>query len=95
MTTIYRGDDTDAFGKTCMTIYLNGAEGKTISKAIFRCGSIQKSYTRPTFPLVVNFSAQETAQLYNENECYLQVFDSKGRRKTCIGELVLTTQSST
>ena len=95
MTTIYRGDDTDAFGKTYMTIYLNGAEGKTISKAIFRCGNIQKSYTRPTFPIVVNFSAKETEQLYNENECYLQVFDIKGRRRTCKGELVLTTQSST
>jgi hypothetical protein len=95
MTTIYRGDDTDAFGNTFITIYLNGAEGKEISKAIFRCGDIQKSYTRPTFPIRVNFSAQETAKLYKENECYLQVFDRKGRRKTCKGELVIPTKSST
>ena len=42
MITIYRGDDTDAFGKNYITVYLNGAEGIDISKAIFRCGNIKK-----------------------------------------------------
>ena len=52
MTTIYRGDDTDAFDDTKITIKLKGADDIQISKAIFRCGNVQKSYTRPVFPLV-------------------------------------------
>ena len=94
MTTIYKGDDTDAFDSTKITIKLKGADSIQISKAIFRCGNIQKSYTRPVFPLVVNFTSQETERMWDENECYLQIFDTKGRRQTCRGDLTIRTQAT-
>lgn len=93
MTTIYRGDDTGAFDKNFITITLKGLEGKIISKAIFQCGPIQKVYTRPQFPIVVNFSSTESERMYEDADCYLQVFDEKGRRITSASTLkVKTTQ---
>ena len=87
MTTIYKGDDTNAFGQNFIRIDLEGADGYTISKVIFQCGPIQKVYTRPQFPIYVNFSHNESKRLYQDSVCYLQVFDEKGRRQTCQGTL--------
>ena len=94
MTTIYKGDDTNAFDSNKITINLKGAEGIQISKAIFRCGNIQKTYTRPIFPLDVIFTSNETSRMWDENECYLQIFDTKGRRQTCIGNLTIRTKAT-
>lgn len=90
MTTMFKGDDTDAFGQNFIKISLKGAEGQTISKVIFQCGPIQKVYTRPTFPIYVNFTHNESSRLYHESVCYLQVFDEKGKRQTCEGTLNFT-----
>lgn len=93
MTAIYKGDDTDAFGQNFITIDLVGAEDKVISKVIFQCGPVQKVYTRPKFPIQVNFSTNESRRLYQESVCYLQVFDEKGRRQTCEGSLNFTAKA--
>lgn len=93
MTTIYKGDDTNAFGQDFIKIDLTGAEGYTISKVIFQCGPIQKVYTRPQFPIYVNFTHNESSRLYQESVCYLQVFDEKGRRQTCEGTLSFTAKA--
>lgn len=83
MTTIYRGDDTGAFDKNFITIRLTGLNDKIISKAIFQCGPIGKTFVRPEFPIVINFTSAESSRLYEDTECYLQLFDEKGRRQTC------------
>lgn len=90
MTTMYKGDDTNAFDQNFIKIDLVGASGYTISKVIFQCGPIQKVYTRPQFPIYVNFSHAESSRLYQDSVCYLQVFDEKGRRQTCEGTLNFT-----
>lgn len=93
MTSIYKGDDTDAFNDNFLIINLKGSEGYIISKVIFQCGNIQKVYTRPQFPIYVNFSHAESERLFQESTCYLQVFDEKGRRKTCEGSLSFTAKT--
>lgn len=93
MATIYKGDDTDAFGKNLITINLNGADGLTISKIIFQCGEIQKSFIRPKFPITIDFSSDESIRLDEDSVCYLQVFDEKGRRQTCSTTLAFKTVS--
>lgn len=92
MTTIYKGDDTNAFGQNFIKIDLVNASGYTISKVIFQCGPIQKVFIRPQFPIYVNFSHVESQRLYQLSECYLQVFDEKGLRQTCKGTLTFTAQ---
>lgn len=90
MTSIYKGDDTNAFGQDFIKINLKNAGDYTISKVIFQCGPVQKVYTRPQFPIYVNFSHNESVRLQKESTCYLQVFDEKGLRQTCEGTLTFT-----
>lgn len=94
MTTIYKGDDTNAFGQNFIKINRpQNSEGYTISKVIFQCGPIQKVYTRPQFPIYVNFSHDESKKLQTISECYMQVFDEKGLRVTCSGTLTFTAKA--
>ena len=86
MTTIFKGDDTGAFGNTFITVNLEEA-GYAISKAIFVCGCIKKEYTSPSFPLTINLSTEETKKLNMSNACYLVVYDSEGKQATCEGTL--------
>ena len=90
---IYKGDDTGAFGNQFITINLDNPDEYIISKAIFICGCFQRTYKNPIFPLVVNLSSEETAQLKSTNICYLVVFDEEGRQKTCKGQLVFSAQN--
>ena len=41
MTTIYKGDDTNAFGENFIKIDVKNDAGYTISKCIFQCRPIQ------------------------------------------------------
>lgn len=91
-TTIYKGDDTGAFDQNFIKIDVSGTSGYIISKCIFQCGPIQKVYTRPQFPIYVNFSSVESKRLNQLSECYLQLFDEKGRKQTCKGTLTFTAQ---
>lgn len=90
---IYKGDNTGAFGNNFITINLDNPLGFTISKAIFVCGCIQKIFENPTFPLVINLTSEETKTLKPSNICYLVVFDSDGRQKTCKGTLTFSAQN--
>lgn len=94
MASIYKGDDTNAFGQEFIKINMpKNFEGITISKCIFQCGPIQKVYHKPQFPIYVNFSHAESKKLPQTSECYLQVFDEKGLRQTCIGTLTFTAKA--
>lgn len=92
-TAIFKGDDTGAFGKTFITINLNNPENYVISKAIFVCGCIEKEIKNPDFPLKINLTSQQTAQLRATNICYLVVFDEEGRQATCQGTLKFNAQN--
>lgn len=93
MTTIYKGDDTNAFGQNFIKVTLKNDAGYTISKVIFQCGPIQKVYVRPQFPIYIDFTHVESKRLKQESECYLQVFDEKGLRQTCKGTLTFTAKA--
>lgn len=90
---IFKGDNTGAFGNAFITISLDNPQGLTISKAIFVCGCYQKTFDNPVFPLTINFSSEETERLRSTNICYLVVYDSEGRQKTCEGTLTFVAQN--
>ena len=90
---IYKGDNSGAFGNNFITINLENPLGYTNSKAIFVCGCVQKSFVNPVFPIVVNFSSEETANFRTANTCYLVVFDELGRQRTCKGTLTFKAQN--
>lgn len=91
--TIFKGDNTGAFGNNFITINLENPLGYTISKAIFVCGCIQKPFKNPVFPLRINLSSAETEGLRSVNVCYLVVYDSEGRQKTCKGSLAFNAKN--
>lgn len=91
--TLYRGDDTDAFGSSFITINIETEVGVTISRAVFQCGTIKKVFDAPIFPLSVELTASETKGLPVNNTCYLAVYDENGKKRTCEGSLVFATQS--
>lgn len=84
---IYKTDDTGAFGNNFITINLENPLDYQISKAVFVCNCITKTFENPVFPIVINFDSQETAKLRTSNTCFLVVYDSEGRQKTCKGTL--------
>jgi hypothetical protein len=86
---IVKGDDTNAFGGKLLLIDIEVPEGEEyiITKAIFKCGCIRKTFENPVFPIEVNLSSDETKQLNPSNNCYLAVFDENGLKQTCEGTL--------
>lgn len=91
---IYKGDNTGAFGNNFITINLENPLSYTITKAIFVCSRIQKTFENPVFPLVINFNSDETNILFEgNNTCYLIVFDSEGRQLTCEGTLTFSAKN--
>lgn len=93
MSLIFKGDNTAAFGNNFITINIDNKNHYEISRAVFVCGCIKKSFENPVFPLVVNFSSEESAKLNFKNVCYLVVYDSQGRQQTCIGSFTFGAQS--
>lgn len=88
MATIYKGDDSAAFGNNFITIRANIPDGSTVSLAKFKCGNLPvMTFPNPTFPLVINLTPAQTRQLKQQNTCYLAVYDSLGRKATCRGSL--------
>lgn len=90
---IFKGDNTGAFGNSFITINLDNPEGYEISKVVFVCDYIQKTFNNPVFPLVVNLNEAETAKLRPSNVCYLVAYDADGRQKTCKGTLTFNAQN--
>ena len=90
---IFKGDNTGAFGNSFITINLDNPQGFVVSKAIFVCGCIKKTFNNPVFPLVINLTSSETEKLGASNVCYLVAFDSQNRQKTCKGTLTFKAQN--
>lgn len=90
---IFKGDNTGAFGNSFITINLDNPNEYEISKVIFVCGCIQKTFIKPVFPLTVNLSSDETAKLKASNVCYLVAYDSENRQQTCRGNLTFPAQN--
>lgn len=90
--TIFKGDNSAAFGRNFITIHLNNPYEFEVTKAIFKCGCIVKEFENPIFPLRISFDEEETKQFNFNNVCYLAVFDSMGRKRTCKGKLNFTAQ---
>lgn len=90
---IFKGDNSGAFGNSFITINLENPLDYPISKAIFVCGCIKKTFVNPVFPIVINFSEQETSNFRSLNTCYLVVYDQQGRQKTCQGSLTFKAQN--
>ena len=91
--TLYRGDDTDAFGSSFITIDLVTTMDVTITKAMFQCGVVKKLFDNPVFPLQIELTASETKSLPSNNTCYLAVWDEDNKKRTCSGFLQFSTQS--
>ena len=88
MATIYRGDNTGAFGNDFITIRAKVPEGQVIKQAKFKVGNLPvMTFDNPEFPLVVNLTSAQTSQLKQQNICYLAVYDSEGRKATCRGTI--------
>lgn len=97
--TIFKGDNSGAFGRTFITINLNNPYEFIITKAVFKCGCIIKEFENPNFPLKLNFDEEETKQLNFNNTCYFAVWDNytedgvpKPRKRTCKGKLNFVAQ---
>lgn len=90
---IFKSDDTGAFGNSFITINLDNPQGYEVSKVIFVCGCIQKTFDNPVFPLAINLTSDETEKLRSSNVCYLVAYDNQGRQKTCKGTLTFAAQN--
>lgn len=88
------GDNTGAFGGNFLTINLKNSSSSEIhvSKAVFACGPVRIEFNEPVFPLVVNLTEEQTAQLSCCNTVYLAVWDEEGRKLTCSGSVNFKTQ---
>ena len=85
---IHKGDDTDAFGFSFLTVNLSNPEHYVITKAEIRIGNVRKIFRNPIFPLQVSLNREETAILSEVNNmCYMAIYDSQGKKYTCEGHL--------
>ena len=87
MTSIYRGDNTGAFGNDFLRIYLKAPAKLIITKAVVQINNtIDKIFEYPKFPLRVNFTGEETNYLEQQNTCRMALWDEYGRRRTAEGK---------
>ena len=82
ISSIFKGDDTGAFGGSLITLEFENPNGIPISRLDFRCGKIFKQYEKPQSPLKINLTSTETEQLDCINSCYVAFYDNEGRKKT-------------
>lgn len=88
---IFKGDDTSAFGGTFLTIKVSNPELYPISKILFvvNGGVIKKEFTDENMfqvaetILTVNFDSKETSKLLASNVGNLIVYDEYGKQETC------------
>ena len=82
----YKGDDFNAFGEDWVEIELDFPEDWLISKAEFKVGNLPTMrFPNPIFPLVVNLTSEQSANLKDVNTCYMAIYDEEGRKKTLDG----------
>lgn len=85
---IHKGDDTNAFGFSFLTVNLQNASEYVISKAEIKIGTIKKTINNPVFPLKISLNHDETDKLNEQNNmCYMAIYDTQGRKYTCKGHL--------
>ena len=83
MTSIYKGDDTNAFGQNLLRITFTVPENKKVTKAKFICGkNVVKTFNNPVSPLLVNLTSKETELLDRYNTCYFTIYDEFGLQYT-------------
>lgn len=88
--TIYKGDDTSAFGGGFLTIDIETNQEYTISKAVFVSGEITKTVLNPIFPIKIDLTAEDTKKLKYNNIGYLVVYDKNGKPKMCDGYITFS-----
>lgn len=85
--TVFKSDDTGAFGVDFITINFQNPLSYVVTKAEFiivnNPNIAPKVYENPVFPWKINYSKTETAKFQNVNVCRLRVYDENGLRKTC------------
>lgn len=86
----YKGDDTGAYGNNFITINLKNPLNYEVSKAQFvvngGCPYVPP-VENPVFPMVINFTSEQTQQMRATNVGNLVTWDSQGRQKTCKGSI--------
>ena len=93
--TIYKGDDTSAFGHNFIKIIISNPYQRPISKIIFSVngGIITKeftdenNFTTDEIELYVNFNSAETAQLSGNNVGFMVAYDENHKKRTCYGTM--------
>ena len=79
---IFKGDDTAAFGGQLIRVNLVNPHDFVISRLVFVCNSIIKTFDSPVFPLIINLTSEETLKLSLINVCYFVAYDEEGRQWT-------------
>lgn len=95
---IYKGDDTDAFGRNYIKIKINNPDQKPISKIVFTVNSgiitktftDESNFTTENIELIVNFDSSETSKLIAKNVGNVLVYDMLGKQYTCRQSFVFT-----
>ena len=94
---IFKGDDTGAFGNQLLRINRPSgiADDVVISKAELKCGTLpimtfepESGETTLSFPIDINLTATQTKQLQYTNNVYLKVYDENGLGVTCNGTVM-------
>lgn len=98
---IFKGDDTAAFGNNFITITVKNPQLVEISKLVFSVngGQIIRTFTDETnfksenITLQVNFDSEETAKLNNVNTGNLIAYDMLNRQCTCQQSMTFTAKN--
>ena len=86
MARYYKGDDFNAFDQEWALVEVDIPEDWVVTKAELRIGNLPKmTFPDPVFPFPVNLAAYQSANLKDINECYLAIYDEKGRKLTLDG----------
>ena len=101
MASIFKGDDTRAFGGNFINIKVNNPDLYKISKLVFSVngGIITKTFTDNEFfqraetNLTVNFSSEETLKLTGVNVGNLLAYDEYGYQETCVQSVQFNAQN--
>ena len=90
-TNLIRGDDSQAFGQNLIRITLSDPDGLLEHHSISKCeirfnGCLTKTIDKPTFPLLINLTSEESKKLtVGNNTAALAVWDEDGRKLTAEG----------
>lgn len=88
---IYKGDDTSAFGNNFVRITIKNPDQKPISKIEFNVNAgiiIQtftdtNNFTEENIVLIVNLNSEETSKLSSTNVANVICYDMNGKQFTC------------